>query len=46
MQIIRHRRISESHWRHAPDGVFAEAQSTKLSGAIIVTLADWRRRKT
>ena len=46
MQIIRDRRISESHWRHAPDGVLADAQSTKPSGAIIVTLADWRRRKT
>ncbi len=46
MQIIRDRRISESHWRHVPDGVLADAQSTKPSGAIIVTLADWRRRKT
>ena len=41
MQIIRHRRISESHWRHVPDGVLADAQSTNPSGAIIVTLADW-----
>ncbi len=46
MRIIRDRRISESHWRHVPDGVLAEAQSTKPSGAIIVTLADWRRRRT
>ena len=45
MQIIRDRRISESHWRHVPDGVLADAQGTKPSGAIIVTLADWRRRK-
>ncbi len=46
MQIIRDRRISESHWRHAPDGVLADAQTTKPCGAIIVTLADWRRLKT
>jgi uncharacterized protein (DUF934 family) len=46
MRIIRDRRISESHWRHAPDGVLADAQGTRPSGAIIVTLAAWRRSKT
>ncbi len=46
MRIIRDRRISESHWRHAPDGGPADVQSSKPSGAIIVTLAAWRRRKS
>jgi len=45
MQIIHDRRISESQWRHVPDGELADAQSTKPSGAIIVTLSAWRRRK-
>ena len=46
MQIILDRRISESHWRHAPEGTGADAQGTGRRGAIIVALADWRRRKT
>ncbi len=46
MQIIRDRRISESHWRHAPDGALPDAKSTKLPGPIIVALADWRQHKT
>ena len=46
MQIIRDRRISESRWRHAPDGALADAESTKLPGPIIVALADWRQHKT
>ena len=45
MQIIRDRRISESRWWHAPEGALADANSTKLPGAIIVALADWRRHK-
>lgn len=46
MQIIRDRCISESHWRHVPDGSLADTESTKPSAAIIVTLADWQREKT
>ena len=51
MQIIRDRRISESHWRHAPDGALADAlppgaQSAKLPGAVIVALETWRHHKT
>lgn len=46
MQIIRDRCISESHWRHAPEGALVDAESTKLPGAIIVALADWRHHKT
>ena len=46
MQIIRDRRISESHWRHVPDGALADAKGTKLPGAIIVALADWRYHKS
>lgn len=46
MRIIRHRRISESPWRHAPDGVSADARSREPSGAVIVTLAAWRRRRS
>ncbi len=42
MQIIRDRRISESHWRHVPEGALADAMRTTLPGAIIVALADWR----
>ena len=45
MQIIRERRISESHWRYVPDGVLADAQKTKPSDAIIVTLETWRHHK-
>ena len=45
MQIIRDRRISESHWRHAPEGALADARIGKGHGAIVVTLADWRRQK-
>ena len=46
MQIIRDRRISENHWRHAPEGAGADAQGTRRRGAIIVALADWRLQKT
>jgi uncharacterized protein (DUF934 family) len=45
MQIIRGRRISESHWQHMPDGSLAETEITKLPGAIIVALADWQCKK-
>ncbi len=46
MQIIRDRRISESHWRHVPDGALADGASAKSAGAIIVALTDWRYHKT
>ena len=45
MQIIHGRRISESQWRHAPDGELADAQSTEPPGAIIVALSAWRARR-
>ena len=45
MQIIRNRRIIESHWWHAPDGALADSRTTERPGGIVVTLADWRRRK-
>ena len=45
MQIIRDRRISESHWRHVPEGTLAETQSAAGPDAIIVGLADWRLHK-
>ena len=45
MKIIRHRRIDESHWRHAPEGASAEAESTTPPAALIVALADWRQQK-
>ena len=45
MQIIRDRRISESHWWHAPDGALADARTCERPGAIVVSLADWRRQK-
>ena len=45
MQIIRDRRVSESHWRHAPEGALADARTGKRPGAIVVSLADWRRQR-
>lgn len=45
MQIIRDRHISESHWRHVPDGALTGTELTKPSGAVIVALADWRSNK-
>lgn len=46
MQIIRDRRISESHWRHVPEVALTETGSATPAGAIIVALADWRRHGT
>lgn len=46
MQIIRDRSISESHWRHVPEGALTDTQRAKPNGAIIVALADWRRGKS
>jgi len=45
MQIIRDRRVCESHWQHVPDGVLADNPDARLAGAIIVSLADWRLHK-
>ena len=45
MRIIRDRRISESHWRHVPEGTLADTQSAAGPDAIIVGLADWRLHK-
>jgi len=45
MKIIRDRRISESHWRHVPEGTLADSQSAAGPDAIIVGLADWRLHK-
>ena len=45
MQIIHDRRISESHWRHVPEGTPADTHSAARADAIIVALADWRLHK-
>jgi uncharacterized protein (DUF934 family) len=45
MQIIRDRRISESHWQHVPEGALTGKEGMQPAGAIIVALADWRRHK-
>ena len=45
MQIIRERSISESPWRHVPEGTLALDTATELPAAVIVSLADWRLHK-
>ncbi len=46
MQIIRDRRVSESHWQHVPEGVLAGDARTGLGQAIIISLDDWRHHKS
>lgn len=46
MQIIRDRRISESQWRHLPEGALPAALGAEPVGPVSVALADWRRFKT
>lgn len=45
MQIIRNRRISESQWRHVPEGALVDEHCTNPGDAVIVALADWRQKK-
>jgi len=45
MRIIRDRRISESHWRHVPEGTLTDSQSAAGTDALIVGFADWRLHK-
>lgn len=45
MQIIRNRRISESHWQHVPEGSLADLERIPATAPVIVSLADWRHAK-
>ena len=46
MRIIHDRRITESHWRHLPEGSLPGALAgAPAGGSVSVALADWRQFK-